>query len=179
MLGLDLLRLLVQNRIAEFHTELELLAPEVGPLCGCVTRSQRRMFVLWSNCIQEIVRSHPPPRCPARTRAACNAAGACAHGLTMLPHFLPACAPSHPTQVQESPYIRHAVQLEQWLMEGAYNKVLDAAKGAQLPSEFHAPLMQQLSSTVRWVGGRSAGMNIGRTCNKCHMLSAPGQPSCV
>ncbi len=30
MLGLDLLRLLVQNRIAEFHTELELLTPEVG-----------------------------------------------------------------------------------------------------------------------------------------------------
>ncbi|EFJ16454.1 hypothetical protein SELMODRAFT_271572 [Selaginella moellendorffii] len=28
MLGLNLLRLLVQNRIAEFHTELELLSPE-------------------------------------------------------------------------------------------------------------------------------------------------------
>jgi 26S proteasome regulatory subunit N12 len=27
--GLDLLRLLVQNRIAEFHTELELLSPQV------------------------------------------------------------------------------------------------------------------------------------------------------
>jgi hypothetical protein len=30
MLGLNLLRLLVQNRIAEFHTELELISPEVG-----------------------------------------------------------------------------------------------------------------------------------------------------
>ncbi len=29
IVGLDLLRLLVQNRIAEFHTELELLPPEV------------------------------------------------------------------------------------------------------------------------------------------------------
>lgn len=28
--GLDLLRLLVQNRIAEFHTELELISPEVS-----------------------------------------------------------------------------------------------------------------------------------------------------
>lgn len=28
--GLNLLRLLVQNRIAEFHTELELIPPEVG-----------------------------------------------------------------------------------------------------------------------------------------------------
>ena len=30
IVGLDLLRLLVENRIAEFHTELELLSPEVG-----------------------------------------------------------------------------------------------------------------------------------------------------
>ena len=33
IIGLDLLRLLVENRIAEFHTELELLSPEVMPLC--------------------------------------------------------------------------------------------------------------------------------------------------
>lgn len=30
LLSLNLLRLLVQNRIAEFHTELELLPAEVG-----------------------------------------------------------------------------------------------------------------------------------------------------
>ena len=29
IIGLNLLRLLVQNRTAEFHTELELLSPEV------------------------------------------------------------------------------------------------------------------------------------------------------
>ncbi|MEW5300209.1 MAG: hypothetical protein WDW38_003048 [Sanguina aurantia] len=75
--GLNLLRLLVQNRIAEFHTELELIPPEV----------------------------------------------------------------------QQTPYVKHAVQLEQWLMEGAYNKVLDASKAS--PSEFHTSLMQQLASTVR------------------------------
>ena len=77
MTGLNLLRLLVQNRIAEFHTELELIPPEV----------------------------------------------------------------------QADPSIKHAIQLEQWLMEGAYNKVLDASR--QLPSEYHAGLMQQLASTVR------------------------------
>ena len=32
LLGLDLLRLLVQNRIAEFHTELELMSAEVGTI---------------------------------------------------------------------------------------------------------------------------------------------------
>jgi 26S proteasome regulatory subunit N12 len=53
MQGLNLLRLLVQNRIAEFHTELELVGPEA----------------------------------------------------------------------QQAPSVRQPVQLEQWLMEGAYNKV--------------------------------------------------------
>eukprot|EP00798_Chlamydomonas_sp_ICE-L_P020262 gene20262-27016_t len=49
--------------------------------------------------------------------------------------------------VQETPFVKHAVQLEQWLMVGSYNKVLEAAK--TLPSEFHAFFMQQLASTVR------------------------------
>lgn len=77
MQGLNLLRLLVQNRIAEFHTELELVPPEV----------------------------------------------------------------------QEQPDIHAAIQLEQWLMEGAYNKMLGAA--ATFPAEPHGFLMSQLTSTVR------------------------------
>ncbi|KAF7032119.1 hypothetical protein CFC21_043331 [Triticum aestivum] len=56
IMGLNLLRLLVQNRIAEFHTELEPL----------------------------------------------------------------------PTKALENPCIKHAVELEQSLMEGAYNRVLSA-----------------------------------------------------
>lgn len=54
------------------------------------------------------------------------------------------------TQVQGNPYVKQAIQLEQWLMEGAYNKVLAAAQ--QLPSEFHSFYMQQLSTTVRCAG---------------------------
>ncbi len=50
-------------------------------------------------------------------------------------------------QVQDNPYVKQAIQLEQWLMEGAYNKVLAAAQ--LLPSEFHSFYMQQLSATVR------------------------------
>jgi hypothetical protein len=44
MLGLNLLRLLVQNRIAEFHTELELISPEVraGALGRPDWRGRRR-----------------------------------------------------------------------------------------------------------------------------------------
>jgi hypothetical protein len=45
MLGLNLLRLLVQNRIAEFHTELELISPEVraaAAAAGCLGAAARR-----------------------------------------------------------------------------------------------------------------------------------------
>lgn len=55
LLGLNLLFLLSQNRVAEFHTELELLPYDI---------------------------------------------------------------------VQTNPYIRHSVALEQYLMEGSYNKVI-------------------------------------------------------
>ncbi|KAG2491322.1 hypothetical protein HYH03_010328 [Edaphochlamys debaryana] len=75
--GLDLLRLLVQNRIAEFHTQLELLAPEA----------------------------------------------------------------------QQDPAIKQPVQLEQWLMEGAYNKVLAASRAGA--SEVQGVLLAQLATTVR------------------------------
>lgn len=74
--GLNLLRLLVASRIAEFHTELELV-PEVGMACE---------------------------------------------------------------------HVRAAVQLEQWLMEGSYNKVL--AAGSKLPAEC-AFAVEQLTTTVR------------------------------
>ncbi|EFJ43044.1 26S proteasome regulatory complex [Volvox carteri f. nagariensis] len=77
MQGLNLLRLLVQNRIAEFHTELELIPP----------------------------------------------------------------------QAQQDSAILQPVQLEQWLMEGAYNKVLAASREAA--SEVHGMLLAQLATTVR------------------------------
>ncbi|KAD7478615.1 hypothetical protein E3N88_01751 [Mikania micrantha] len=77
ILGLNLLRLLVQNRIAEFHTELELL---------------------------------------------------------------PACA-------LENPCIKHAVELEQSFMEGAYNRVLTARQ--TVPHETYIYFMDLLARTVR------------------------------
>ncbi|GFR52727.1 hypothetical protein Agub_g15281 [Astrephomene gubernaculifera] len=77
MQGLNLLRLLVQNRIAEFHTALELIPPE-------------------------------------------------AHS---------------------DPAIQQPVQLEQWLMEGAYNKVLAASQAGA--SQVTGLLLAQLATTVR------------------------------
>ncbi|XP_020595801.1 26S proteasome non-ATPase regulatory subunit 8 homolog A-like, partial [Phalaenopsis equestris] len=77
ILGLNLLRLLAQNRIAEFHTELELLSP------------------------------------------------------TAL----------------ENPCIKHAVELEQSFMEGAYNRVLSARKS--VPHESYVYFMDLLAKTVR------------------------------
>jgi 26S proteasome regulatory subunit N12 len=75
ILGLNLLRLLAQNRIAEFHTELELL----------------------------------------------------------------------PLDKHENVYIKHPIQLEQYIMEGAYNKVFSAAK--DLPAPSYAVFMEMLMET--------------------------------
>ncbi|XP_044477397.1 26S proteasome non-ATPase regulatory subunit 8 homolog A-like [Mangifera indica] len=77
ILGLNLLRLLVQNRIAEFHTELELLS---------------------STALQ-------------------------------------------------NPCIKHAVELEQSFMEGAYNRVLSAKQN--VPHETYGYFMDLLAKTVR------------------------------
>ncbi|KAK4259326.1 hypothetical protein QN277_005668 [Acacia crassicarpa] len=77
ILGLNLLRLLVQNRIAEFHTELELLS----------------------------------------------------------------------SAALENPCIKHAVELEQSFMEGAYNRVLSAQQTA--PDKTYGYFMDLLAKTVR------------------------------
>ncbi|CAD5196158.1 26S proteasome non-ATPase regulatory subunit 8 homolog A [Musa acuminata AAA Group] len=77
ILGLNLLRLLVQNRIAEFHTELELL----------------------------------------------------------------------PQSALENPCIKHAVELEQSFMEGAYNRVLSARQ--TVPHDTYVYFLDLLAKTVR------------------------------
>jgi len=77
ILALNLMRLLVQNRIAEFHTELELL----------------------------------------------------------------------PAEARESPYVKHATQLEQYLMEGAYHRVLESKSSVPAPSFSY--FMESLTTTVR------------------------------
>ncbi|KAF6146045.1 hypothetical protein GIB67_033404, partial [Kingdonia uniflora] len=76
ILGLNLLRLLVQNRIAEFHTELEILS----------------------------------------------------------------------AAALENPCIKHAVELEQSFMEGAYNRVLSARQA--VPHETYVYFMDLLAKTV-------------------------------
>ncbi|KAL4519487.1 hypothetical protein Ndes2526A_g01907 [Nannochloris sp. 'desiccata'] len=75
--GLSLLVLLVQNRIAEFHTTVELL----------------------------------------------------------------------PENILATPEVAQVAQLEAWLMEGAYNKVLGAR--ASMTSPYYIPLLDRLASTVR------------------------------
>eukprot|EP00245_Coleochaete_scutata_P016741 TRINITY_DN7924_c0_g1_i2.p1 TRINITY_DN7924_c0_g1~~TRINITY_DN7924_c0_g1_i2.p1 ORF type:complete len:286 (+),score=55.00 TRINITY_DN7924_c0_g1_i2:141-998(+) len=77
ILGLNLLRLLVQNRIAEFHTELELLPPDS----------------------------------------------------------------------QSNPYIYHAIEIEQSLMEGAYRRVLSSRQ--KIPDSTYIYFMDLLVQTVK------------------------------
>lgn len=75
ILGLNLLRLLALNRIAEFHTELELI----------------------------------------------------------------------PLDKHDNIYIKHPIQLEQYIMEGAYNKVFSASK--DLPAPSYAFFIEYLMDT--------------------------------
>jgi hypothetical protein len=75
---------------------------------------------------------------------------------TAHPTFCPTWSPPPPPQKDLSnPYVKNALQLEQWLMEGAYNKVL--AAGQQLPGEFAAYYIEMLTSTVRGAGGQGMG----------------------
>jgi len=78
LVGLNLLRLLAQNRIAEFHTELELIPSEA------------------------------------------------LHG---------------------NVYIKHPVEIEQWLMEGSYNKVIQRRQEA--PAEEYLFFLDTLVVTIR------------------------------
>jgi len=78
LLGMNLLALLSQNRVAEFHTELELLSTD---------------------------------------------------------------------ELKNNVYIRHPVSLEQWLMEGCYNKVF-LSKG-NVPAESYNYFIEVLLNTVR------------------------------
>jgi len=78
LLGLNLLALLSQNRVAEFHTELELLSGE---------------------------------------------------------------------EIRDNVYIKHPVSLDQWLMEGCYNKVF-LSKG-NVPAESYNYFMDILLKTIR------------------------------
>ena len=115
--GLYLLHLLVHNRIAEFHVQVELIPAKVSPLA-----------------------SVPPPD---RT--------GCQHVIQALAHIpaggLQLTASSVGEQVQQSPQIAHVIQLEQWMMEGAYNKVLDAV--ASPADAFYSSYLSQLQDTVR------------------------------
>ena len=80
LIGLNLLCLLARNRLAEFHTELELLSPKI---------------------------------------------------------------------IQTNIYIRHPVSLEQYLMEGSYNKVF-LSKG-NVPSPSYNFFIDILLRTIRFV----------------------------
>nr|KAF6290012.1 proteasome 26S subunit, non-ATPase 8 [Pipistrellus kuhlii] len=87
LLGLNLLFLLSQNRVAEFHTELE--------------------------------------RLPAK-------------------------------DIQTNVYIKHPVSLEQYLMEGSYNKVF-LAKG-NIPAESYTFFIDILLDTIRFMGNQGLGI---------------------
>jgi 26S proteasome regulatory subunit N12 len=52
-------------------------------------------------------------------------------------------------EINDNPYIRHPVNLEQWLMEGSYSKVWNAREVA--PAEEYGFFVDSLMGTIRFV----------------------------
>lgn len=133
--------------MAEFHTELELISPEVRHLLGLLLGS---CAAAWSLGLMARAGAARSPHLPlAAAMRACDA------------------------QVQALPQVAHVLQLERWLMEGAYNKVLASSK-ASMASDLHAQLIGQLATTVRWVARGcaefallAASWWVARVCSKC------------
>ena len=61
---------------------------------------------------------------------------------------------SQQSQAQQEAHVREVIQLEQWLMEGAYNKVLAARQ--DMPAPQFAHFIDLLATTVRCVTGMLA-----------------------
>jgi hypothetical protein len=58
-----------------------------------------------------------------------------------------------PLEQHKNIYIKKPIQLEQYMMEGAYNKVLSAK--TDVPSEYYTYFMNMLTKTLRFVGSLS------------------------
>jgi len=128
IIGLSLMHLLANNRIAEFHTELELIPiHEWNPH---PTLSGRGSFSMSNN-----ISASPNPK-PV--------------GKPILVQPLPAhSAPTQPSSFSNHPniYITFPVSLEQRLMEGSYNKILTAKNAVPL-AEYNF-FLSKLVDTVR------------------------------
>eukprot|EP00976_Prorocentrum_cordatum_P037291 757774-Prorocentrum_minimum.AAC.8 len=216
IIGLNLLRLLVQNRTAEFHTELELLSPEWPCLgtdnpvfVGCrsvsgrnIRKQLRENPIDMENCTQrhpgfvECEGNSEPTEIgpltdpgwmfgrgqtslrhewvsrrvhcdslrvfnyhvcvvnsPLRSRSLALASRSLvSHHRNPKLGYDPECCGGHRRQVQHNVYIKHAIELEQFLMEGAYNKVIAARK--DIPAASYEYFMDLLMLTCRWVPKR-------------------------
>jgi hypothetical protein len=58
-------------------------------------------------------------------------------------------------QTQQNVYIKHCIEIEQFLMEGAYNKVIQARQS--IPAEPYAYFMELLMHTVRCAPAYTCG----------------------
>eukprot|EP01100_Stratorugosa_tubuloviscum_P003210 TRINITY_DN1765_c0_g1_i2.p1 TRINITY_DN1765_c0_g1~~TRINITY_DN1765_c0_g1_i2.p1 ORF type:complete len:192 (-),score=59.98 TRINITY_DN1765_c0_g1_i2:31-606(-) len=54
-----------------------------------------------------------------------------------------------PVEMHKDPHIRHPIQFEQYLMEGAYNKLWSSR--ADVPSETYTVFMDMMFTTVRYI----------------------------
>lgn len=109
----------MQNRIAEFHTELELLPDEVGAglgssnsVAGKLKRRSAGVLALLSAAVGEAA-------------SLVRRLGRLFPAVLLRPciHIGTACPRRPLLQLAQAPELAQVTELEQWLMEGAYNKV--------------------------------------------------------
>lgn len=117
LLGLNLLCLLAQNRVAEFHTELELLPPK---------EIQVIAILLWELNLEKQNTIETSP--------------------IQLMCFFFSLSFSH-LNIQANIHISHPVAMEQFLMEGSYNKIFLSKD--DVPAASYTFFMDILLDTVR------------------------------
>ncbi len=124
IMGLWLLHLLVESRLAEFHSEVRGEAAAHAISCAAVHRTRHAAAsASRRRSTSHPVRAPPPPR---------------SRGSQI--ELLPEAGRAHPC-------ITFSVRLEQELMEGAYNRVLSAQRA--VPNAYYARFMESLVETVR------------------------------
>lgn len=62
--------------------------------------------------------------------------------------------------MEKDPFVRHPIMLERWLMEGSYDKVWNATKSSQMPSEEYTLFSQVSLSLLPGLGGWMGWANV-------------------
>ncbi|CUG88009.1 proteasome regulatory non-ATPase subunit, putative [Bodo saltans] len=150
IVGLNLMRLLVCHKIAEFHTELERIPADHQRnqylrLCSKKdVEEMERYFNLLRTYYDDVEPSVVPESSVMHLIVGLNLMRLLVcHKIAEFHTELERIPADH----QRNQYLRFAMQMERYLMEGSYNKLLHAR--GQAPSNEYVSVVELLEGTVR------------------------------